>query len=82
MRAIQLTEFGGPDVLEFEEVPDPAADGNVLVKVEAAGINHFDITQRTAPEILRFARVAAADLARRTKSLSRMSGRKLTTMCT
>jgi len=50
MHAIVVHEGGGPDVLNFEEVPDPAANGNVLVKVEAAAVNHFDISQRMAPE--------------------------------
>jgi len=42
MHAIVVHEGGGPDVLNFEEVPDPAANGKVLVKVEAAAVNHFD----------------------------------------
>ncbi|HYY32583.1 MAG TPA: zinc-binding dehydrogenase [Gaiellaceae bacterium] len=50
MHAIVVHQGGGPDVLEFEEVPDPAANGKVLVKVEVAGVNHFDINQRMAPE--------------------------------
>ncbi len=51
MRAIVVHEPGGPDVLELEEVSDPAAsNGQVLVRVEAAAVNHFDITQRMAPE--------------------------------
>ena len=51
MRAIVVHEGGGPDVLKLEEVPDPGPNGKVLVKVEAAGINHFDINQRLAPEM-------------------------------
>jgi NADPH:quinone reductase-like Zn-dependent oxidoreductase len=52
MRAIVVHEAGGPDVLKLEEVPDPAAsNGHVLVKVEAAAVNHFDLTQRVAPEM-------------------------------
>jgi NADPH:quinone reductase-like Zn-dependent oxidoreductase len=52
MRAIVIHEAGGPDVLELEEVPDPAAsNGQVLVRVAAAGVNHFDINQRMAPEM-------------------------------
>jgi NADPH2:quinone reductase len=52
MRAIVVHKAGGPDVLELEQVPDPAAgNGKVLVRVEAAGVNHFDINQRMAPEI-------------------------------
>jgi NADPH2:quinone reductase len=52
MQAIVVHEGGGPDVLKIEEVPDPTAtDGQVLVRVEAAAVNHFDITQRMAPEM-------------------------------
>jgi NADPH:quinone reductase-like Zn-dependent oxidoreductase len=52
MRAIVVHEAGGPDVLKIEEVPDPSAtNGQVLVRVEAAAVNHFDITQRLAPEM-------------------------------
>lgn len=52
MRAIVIHEAGGPDVLKLEEVPEPAAgNGKVLVRVEAAAVNHFDISQRTAPEM-------------------------------
>lgn len=52
MRAIVIHEAGGPDVLKLEEVPEPAAgNGKVLVRVEAAAVNHFDISQRMAPEM-------------------------------
>ena len=52
MRAIVVHEAGGPDVLKVEEVPDPAvSNGLVPVRVEAAAVNHFDISQRTAPEM-------------------------------
>jgi len=51
MQAIVIHEGGGPEVLKYEEIPDPtAADGKVLVRLEAAGINHFDLNQRQAPE--------------------------------
>jgi NADPH:quinone reductase-like Zn-dependent oxidoreductase len=53
MRAIVVHRGGGPEVLELEEVPDPeASDGQVLVRVEAAAVNHFDLNQRAAPEML------------------------------
>jgi NADPH:quinone reductase-like Zn-dependent oxidoreductase len=52
MHAIVIHEGGGPDVLKLEEVPDPAAgNGKVVVHVEAAAVNHFDINQRMAPEM-------------------------------
>jgi NADPH2:quinone reductase len=46
MRAIQITEFGGPEVLTLDEVPDPvAANGFDLVEVTAAGVNYADTHQ-------------------------------------
>jgi NADPH2:quinone reductase len=45
--AIQITEFGGPEVLRLSEVPDPQpSDGEVLVRVARAGINFADTHQR------------------------------------
>ena len=47
MRAIEITQPGGPDVLKIVERPDPRADaGQLLVKVEAAGVNRPDLMQR------------------------------------
>jgi NADPH2:quinone reductase len=46
MRAIQVQQFGGPEVLELADVPEPAAaDGAVVVEVSAAGINYADTHQ-------------------------------------
>lgn len=43
MRAIQISEFGGPEVLTPCEVSDPvAADGQVEIAVAAAGVNYAD----------------------------------------
>ena len=40
MRAIVVHEFGGPEVLKFEDAPDPAPGaGQVVVAVKAAGVN-------------------------------------------
>jgi NADPH:quinone reductase-like Zn-dependent oxidoreductase len=51
VQAIVIHEGGGPEVLTYEEIPDPSpADGQVLVRLEAAGINHFDLNQRMAPD--------------------------------
>jgi NADPH:quinone reductase-like Zn-dependent oxidoreductase len=50
MRAIVVHEGGGPEVLKLDEVPDAeAGEGQVLVRVEAAAVNHFDLTQRRDP---------------------------------
>lgn len=46
MRAIQVQEFGGPEVLELVELPDPEVpDGALLIEVEAAGVNYADTHQ-------------------------------------
>jgi NADPH:quinone reductase-like Zn-dependent oxidoreductase len=43
-------EPGGPEVLRLEEVPDPEpGQGQVLVRVEAAAVNHYDLNQRRDP---------------------------------
>ncbi|MFT4050060.1 MAG: zinc-binding dehydrogenase [Solirubrobacterales bacterium] len=46
MRAIQVEQFGGPEVLELVELPDPQVpDGALLIDVEAAGVNYADTHQ-------------------------------------
>ncbi|MFE7542519.1 quinone oxidoreductase family protein [Streptomyces platensis] len=47
MRAIVMREFGGPDVLQLEDVPEPAPrGGHALVDVALAGINYADVHAR------------------------------------
>ena len=46
MRAIQITEFGGPEVLTVTDLPEPvAAPGHVLIDVSRAGVNYADTHQ-------------------------------------
>ncbi|HJQ45048.1 MAG TPA: NADPH:quinone oxidoreductase family protein [Amycolatopsis sp.] len=46
MRAVHVTEFGGPEVLRNVELPDPVSgDGQVLIEVDHAGINYADTHQ-------------------------------------
>ncbi len=48
MRAIQMTEFGGPEVLELVELPKPQAErGEVVIRVSRAGLNFADTHTRT-----------------------------------
>ncbi len=43
MKAIRVEQFGGPEVLRIQDVPNPVAGpGQVLVRVQAAGINPVD----------------------------------------
>jgi NADPH2:quinone reductase len=50
MHAVVFERYGGPEVLEYKEVPDPEpADGEVLIDVEAVGINYRDVYEREGP---------------------------------
>ena len=47
MKAIAISRFGEPDVLELAERPDPVPDaGELLVRVSASGVNRPDVLQR------------------------------------
>ncbi|MEO0961472.1 MAG: NAD(P)H-quinone oxidoreductase [Pseudomonadota bacterium] len=47
MNAVEISEFGGPDVLKLTETATPQpAHGEVLIKVAAAGVNRGDCVQR------------------------------------
>jgi NADPH2:quinone reductase len=48
MKAIVIGKFGGPEVLEYREVPAPAMDARqILVRQKAIGVNFIDIYRRT-----------------------------------
>lgn len=43
MRAVRVHEFGAPDVMKVEEIPDPiAGPGEILINIEAIGVNPVD----------------------------------------
>src|SRR5918992_4385814 len=55
MRAVQIEEFGGPEVLQVVDLPKPEpADGEVLVEVSRAGINFADTHQRENSYLARY----------------------------
>lgn len=48
MKAVRFHEFGGPDTLRFEDVPEPApGPGEILVRLAACGVNFIDTYQRS-----------------------------------
>ena len=48
MKAIQVHQFGGPEVLKLEEIPTPKpAAGQVLVRIHGAGVNPYDTYMRS-----------------------------------
>ena len=47
MKAVRFQQTGGAEVLQYEEVPDPApGKGEALVEIEAAGLNYIDTYHR------------------------------------
>ncbi len=57
MRGIRIKRYGGPEVLEYGELPDPVpGPGEALVRVRVAGVNFTDVYQRTGtyPGVLPF----------------------------
>src|SRR5580693_5997854 len=47
MKAIVVHQYGGPDVLKFEDYPDPVpGPGEVLVRVAASSVNPIDYKRR------------------------------------
>ena len=44
MRAIRVHTLGGPEVLQFEDIPDPEPkEGEAVVRLEAVGVNYIDV---------------------------------------
>ncbi len=52
MKAVQVTKFGGPEVLAYVDLPDPGpAEGQVLIRAEAIGVNFADLKAREGGHI-------------------------------
>ncbi|CAG5082866.1 MAG: hypothetical protein C6W55_15720 [Thermobacillus sp.] len=48
MKAAAFATFGGPEVMELMDLPEPqAGPGQVRVRVKAAGVQHFDCAVRS-----------------------------------
>src|ERR671915_2406839 len=55
MRAIQIEEFGGPEVLQLVDLPKPEpGEGEVLIEVTRAGMNFADTHQRENSYLSRY----------------------------
>ncbi|HLF00255.1 MAG TPA: zinc-binding dehydrogenase [Gaiellaceae bacterium] len=62
MKAVRIHEDGGPEVLVYEDVPDPAPqDGEVLVALRAAALNHLDVWVRKGLPSVPKPRILGAD---------------------
>jgi NADPH:quinone reductase len=55
MRAVQIEQFGGPEVLKLADLPKPEpSDGEVLIEVSRAGMNFADTHQRENSYLARY----------------------------
>jgi len=62
VKAVRIHEDGGPEVLVYEDVPDPAPqDGEVLVALRAAALNHLDVWVRKGLPSVPKPRILGAD---------------------
>jgi NADPH:quinone reductase-like Zn-dependent oxidoreductase len=62
VKAIRIHEDGGPEVLRYEDVPDPVAGpGEVLISLRAASLNHLDLWVRKGLPSVPKPRILGAD---------------------
>ena len=62
MKAIRIHEDGGPEVLRYEDAPDPVAgEGEVLIELRAASLNHLDLWVRKGLPSVPKPRILGAD---------------------
>ena len=62
MKAVRIHEDGGPEVLRYEEAPDPSpGPGEVLLSVRAASLNHLDVWLRRGLPSVPKPRILGAD---------------------
>lgn len=64
MKAIRFHQFGGPDVLKYEDVADPVLrKDQVLVRVRAVALNHLDLFLRKGLPGVNLPHISGADIA-------------------
>ena len=62
MKAVRIHEDGGPEVLRYEEVEDPvASEGEILIRLHAASLNHLDCWVRQGLPSVPKPRILGAD---------------------
>jgi zinc-binding alcohol dehydrogenase/oxidoreductase len=72
MKAVRIHEDGGPEVLRYEEAPDPAPDpGEVLIRLRAASLNRLDVWVRRGLPSVPKPRILGADGAGHVEALGK-----------
>jgi NADPH:quinone reductase-like Zn-dependent oxidoreductase len=64
VKAIRIHEFGGPEVLKYEDIPDPVLrKDHVLVRVRACALNHLDLWVRKGLPGVQLPHILGSDIA-------------------
>ena len=64
MKAVRIHQLGGPEVLTYEDVPDPQPrKDQVLVRVKACALNHLDLWVRKGLPGIKLPRIPGSDIA-------------------
>lgn len=64
MKAIRIHEFGGPEVLKYEDIPDPELRKDyVLVRIRACALNHLDLWVRKGLPGVKLPHILGSDIA-------------------
>jgi len=64
MKAVRMHQFGGPEVLMYEDIPDPQPrKDQVLVRVKACSLNHLDLWARKGLPGVKLPHILGSDIA-------------------
>jgi NADPH:quinone reductase-like Zn-dependent oxidoreductase len=64
MKAVRIHQFGGPEVLTYENVPDPQPrKDQVLVRIKACALNHLDVWVRKGLPGVKLPHILGSDIA-------------------
>ena len=64
MKAVRIHEFGGPEVLKYEDIPEPELrKDQVLVRVRACALNHLDLWVRKGLPGVKLPHILGSDIA-------------------
>src|ERR1039458_8762353 len=64
MKAVRIHQFGGPEVLTHEDIPDPQPrKDQVLVRVKACSLNHLDVWVRKGLPGMKLPHILGSDVA-------------------
>jgi len=64
MKAVRIHQFGGPEVLTYEDIPDPQLrKDQVLVRVRACALNHLDLWVRKGLPGVKLPHILGSDIA-------------------